>query len=84
MAGFVLGPGEGPAREFHGSMVVIKASGPDTLGQLGVMEFSYPPGLRVHPHVHDGEDEIGGPVCPARQASHRAIEGWALSTSPAA
>jgi quercetin dioxygenase-like cupin family protein len=58
MAGFVLGPGEGPAHEFHGSMVVIKASGRDTRGQLGVMEFSYPPGLRVHPHVHDGEDEM--------------------------
>jgi len=58
MAGFVLGPGEGPVHEFHGSVVVIKASGEDTLGQLGVMEFSYPPGLRVHPHVHDGEDEM--------------------------
>ena len=22
------------------------------------MEFSYPPDLRVHPHVHDGEDEM--------------------------
>jgi hypothetical protein len=58
MAGFVLGPGEGPVHEFHGSMVVIKASGEDTLGQLGVMEFSYPPDLRVHPHVHDGEGEM--------------------------
>src|SRR5215471_7620559 len=58
MAGFVLGPGEGPVHEFHGSVVVIKASGEDTLGQLGVMEFSYPPGLLVHPYVHDGEDEM--------------------------
>ena len=44
--------------EFHGSTVVIKASGEDTIGQLGVMEFSYPPQLWVHPHVHDGEDEM--------------------------
>jgi hypothetical protein len=44
--------------EFHGSVVVIKASGEDTLGQLGVMEFGCPPGLRVHRHVHDGEDEM--------------------------
>ena len=58
MAGFVLRPGEGRAYEFHGSTVVIKASGEDTIGQLGVMEFSYPPQLRVHPHVHDGEDEM--------------------------
>ena len=58
MAGFVLGPDEGRVYEFHGSTVVIKASGEDTIGQLGVLEFSYPPQLRVHPHVHDGEDEM--------------------------
>jgi quercetin dioxygenase-like cupin family protein len=52
MPGFMRGPGEGPAYDFHGSQVVIKASGDDTLGQLSVMEFSYPPGLSVHPHVH--------------------------------
>jgi quercetin dioxygenase-like cupin family protein len=37
---------------------VIKASGEHTLGQLGVMEFSYPPALSVHPHMHAGEDEM--------------------------
>ncbi|HXZ76391.1 MAG TPA: cupin domain-containing protein [Streptosporangiaceae bacterium] len=58
MSGFVFGPGEGQAYDFHGASVVIKASGNDTLGQLGVMEFSYPPGLSVHPHVHAGEDEM--------------------------
>ena len=58
MSGFVLGPGEGPAYDFHGADVVIKASGDDTLGQLGVMEFTYPPALSVHPHVHAGEDEM--------------------------
>ena len=34
MTGFVLRPGEGPAYEFHGSGVVIKASGQHTAGQL--------------------------------------------------
>jgi quercetin dioxygenase-like cupin family protein len=58
MSGFVLGPGDGPVYGFHGSRVVIKASGERTLGQLGVMEFSYPPALSVHPHVHAGEDEM--------------------------
>src|SRR5262249_32466481 len=58
MSGFVLGPGEGRAHDFHGASVVIKASCDDTLGQLGVMEFTYPPGLSVHPHVHTGEDEM--------------------------
>jgi len=58
MSGFVLGSDDGQAYDFHGARVVIKASGDDTLGQLGVMESTYPPGLTVHPHVHDGEDEM--------------------------
>jgi quercetin dioxygenase-like cupin family protein len=58
MSGFVLGPDQGAAYEFHGSTVVIKASGDDTLGQLAVMESVYPPALSVQPHVHDGEDEM--------------------------
>jgi quercetin dioxygenase-like cupin family protein len=58
MSGFVLGPHEGPAYGFHGSSVVIKASGEHTLGQLAVMESAYPPGLSVHEHVHAGEDEM--------------------------
>ena len=41
-SGFVLGPGEGSAYGFHGSAAVIKASGEDTLGQLGVIESVYP------------------------------------------
>ena len=58
MPGFVLGPGDGAAYDFHGASVVIKASGDDTLGQLAVMESVYPPGLLVPPHVHAGEDEM--------------------------
>jgi quercetin dioxygenase-like cupin family protein len=54
----MLGPHEGPAYDFHGARVVIKASGDDTSGQLGVMESTYPPALVVHPHVHAGEDEM--------------------------
>jgi hypothetical protein len=52
MSGFVLGPGAGPAYEFHGATVVIKVSGEATLGQLTVMESVYPPTLSVRPHVH--------------------------------
>lgn len=58
MPGFVLGPREGPAYGFHGARVIIKASGEHTLGQVGVMESTYPPGLSVHEHVHPGEDEM--------------------------
>jgi quercetin dioxygenase-like cupin family protein len=56
--GFIRGPHEGRAYDFHGARVVIKASGDDTSGQLGVMESTYPPALVVHPHVHAGEDEM--------------------------
>ena len=31
MYGYVFRPGEGPAHDFHGACVVIKASGQDTL-----------------------------------------------------
>jgi quercetin dioxygenase-like cupin family protein len=58
MAGFALAPGAGPAYLFHGAAVVIKASGDRTLGQLAVMESTYPVGLSVHEHVHAGEDEM--------------------------
>jgi len=58
MAGFVLGPAEGRSYGFHGSTVVMKATGATTLGQLAVMESTYPAGLSVHEHVHDGEDEM--------------------------
>ena len=58
MPGFAFGPHEGPAYHLHGAHVVIKASGQDTLGQLGVMESTYPPALSVHPHVHAGENEM--------------------------
>ena len=58
MSGFVLDPREGPAYQFHGATVVIKASGEHTLGQLGVMESAYPPGLVVPAHIHAGEDEM--------------------------
>ncbi|HYN74212.1 MAG TPA: cupin domain-containing protein [Nakamurella sp.] len=36
----------------------MKARGADTVGQLAVMESTYPSGLTVPPHVHDGEDEM--------------------------
>jgi quercetin dioxygenase-like cupin family protein len=58
MPGFVLGPQEGLCYGFHGARVVIKASGEQTVGQLGVMESVYPAGLSVHTHVHAGEDEM--------------------------
>jgi quercetin dioxygenase-like cupin family protein len=56
--GFALEPGGGPAYLFHGAAVVIKIGGEHTLGQLAVMEATYPAGLSVPEHVHAGEDEM--------------------------
>lgn len=58
MAGFVVDPGEGNAFDWHGTRVIIKAAGSATAGQLAVMESTYPPGLTVPKHRHDGEDEL--------------------------
>jgi len=47
MPGYALGPAEGRAYGFHGSTVVMKVTGATTLGQLAVMESTYPAGLSV-------------------------------------
>jgi quercetin dioxygenase-like cupin family protein len=58
VSGYVHRAGEGDAYDWRGARVVIKAAGADTAGQLSVMESTYPPGLSVPAHVHDGEDEM--------------------------
>jgi quercetin dioxygenase-like cupin family protein len=58
MSGFVRAIGTGPTYEWNGARVTLKAGSVDTLGQLAVMEFSYPAGLSVHSHIHIGEDEM--------------------------
>jgi quercetin dioxygenase-like cupin family protein len=58
VGGYVRAANEGDAYDWRGARVVIKASGEDTFGQLGVMESTYPPGLSVPAHTHAGEDEM--------------------------
>lgn len=58
MGGFVRMVAEGDAYDWHGARCVIKASGVDTQGQFAVIESTYPPGLSVHEHRHEGEDEM--------------------------
>jgi quercetin dioxygenase-like cupin family protein len=58
MSGYVRKVGEGDTFDWHGARVVIKASGEQTVGQLSVMESTYPPGLSVPVHFHAGEDEM--------------------------
>lgn len=78
MSGFVLAAGEGRQYGFHGSTTVIKASGEQTLGQLCVIESVYPPGLSVHEHVHEGEDEMFY-VLAGRLAGFCGQERWTAS-----
>ena len=58
MSGYIYPARSGPTFECHGARIAIKASGQDTHGQLAVMESTYPAGLSVSEHFHDGEDEM--------------------------
>jgi len=58
VSGYVRGVGEGPTYDWRGARVVIKASSADTAGQLAAIVSTYPPGLSVPAHRHDGEDEM--------------------------
>jgi len=51
---YILGDGEGEAVWFLGSLVTIKAAGPDTGGRLTVVEFVNPPGFAPPLHRHPG------------------------------
>ncbi len=58
MTGYVLGAGEGSTYDWRGARVAIKAAATHTHAQLAVMESTYPAGLLVPEHFHDGEDEM--------------------------
>jgi quercetin dioxygenase-like cupin family protein len=58
MSGYLRPAGTGESYLWHDSRIVFKATAADTAGQLAVMESTYPPGLVVPAHVHDGEDEM--------------------------
>ena len=52
-----LGPGEGEALWFLGSLVALKATSETTAGRVGVMENLSPRGAGSPLHVHRNEDE---------------------------
>jgi quercetin dioxygenase-like cupin family protein len=58
VSGFVHAVGGGDAYDWRGARIVIKVTGADTFGQLGVLESTYPAGLSVPAHTHAGEDEM--------------------------
>ena len=54
----MYGAGDADAYDWRGARVSLLATAAQTQGQLAVLEFSYPPGLAIPAHVHDGEDEM--------------------------
>jgi quercetin dioxygenase-like cupin family protein len=78
MSGFVRAAREGDGYDWRGAHVVIKASAQDTLEQLAVMESTYPAGLVVPDHLHDGEDELFY-LLEGRLSGHCDGERWEAS-----
>ena len=54
---FALGPGEGTATWFLGTLMTLKATGDTTRHAFGLIEQVLPAGFAPPPHVHHGEDE---------------------------
>jgi hypothetical protein len=56
--GFVLGPDEGEAFWWLGTLTINKIRGTSTAGGLDVVEHRVAPGYAPPRHVHQGQDEI--------------------------
>jgi quercetin dioxygenase-like cupin family protein len=56
--GFVLGPDEGEAFWWLGTLTINKIRGANTAGGLDVVEHRVAPGYAPPRHVHQGQDEI--------------------------
>jgi quercetin dioxygenase-like cupin family protein len=54
---FALGPGEGTATWFLGTLMTLKATGATTGHAFGLIEQVLPAGFAPPLHVHHGEDE---------------------------
>jgi len=54
---YALGPGEGTATWFLGTLMTLKATGDTTRHAFGLIEQVLPAGFAPPPHVHHGEDE---------------------------
>ena len=56
--GFVLGPDEGDAYWWLGSLSINKLTAARTGGGLDIVDHRVPPGYAPPPHVHAGMDEV--------------------------
>ena len=53
-----VGERRGPAPEARGSEMWFKATAASTQGRFSLMERTLPPGGRIAPHAHGGNDEV--------------------------
>jgi mannose-6-phosphate isomerase-like protein (cupin superfamily) len=56
--GYCLGADDGEGYEFLNSLMIVKAGGADTRGQLAILEARTPPDYGPPPHVHADEEEV--------------------------
>lgn len=56
--GFVLGPEEGDAYWWLGSLTINKLNGERTHGGIDIVDHRVPAGYAPPRHVHDGQDEV--------------------------
>lgn len=54
---FAIGPDEGEASWFLGTLMTVKATAAQTNGAFGLIEQVLPPGFASPPHTHHAEDE---------------------------
>lgn len=56
--GYVLGPGEGDAFWWLGSLTISKVRGDRTAGGIDIVDHQVPAGYEPPLHVHRGQDEV--------------------------
>lgn len=56
--GFVLGPEEGDAYWWLGTLTINKLDGERSHGRIDIVDHRVPAGSAPPRHVHDGQDEI--------------------------
>jgi mannose-6-phosphate isomerase-like protein (cupin superfamily) len=57
-SGYHLEPDDGEGYEFLNSLMIVKAGGEDTRGQLAILEIRTPRDYGPPPHVHADEEEV--------------------------
>ncbi|CAA9382682.1 MAG: hypothetical protein AVDCRST_MAG93-9281 [uncultured Chloroflexia bacterium] len=57
-SGYHLGADDGDGYHFVNTLMLVKAGGEDTRGQLAILEARTPPDYGPPPHIHADEEEV--------------------------